>query len=375
MERKSNAISRDFNQRWLNRRLPVTGLFELTPRCTLDCKMCYVHMTPEQMGERRELSTEQWLKIVDEAVEAGLLTAALTGGECMMHPGFWEIYSRLRNSGVITSVNTNAFALTDAQIARFCELQPSSIRITLYGASAEDYARLTGHGEAFARVVENIKKLRAAGLRVKLASTLTKYNASSMWKIYDLARDLGLRLGITAELYTPYEETGREVESASLSREELLEFLLAYKKHLGREPFRNEPIPELPSRRDDLPPEFGMRCGSGNNFFFLHWDGTLAPCFNFKGKCKVHDVGFAAAWEAAKQEAAAYPQPVECLRCKLLQSCTPCVFLRQNPKDPGHANPERCRLTLEQYNRGLTTLDQKAAAADESARLQLPDEC
>ena len=59
MERKSNAISRDFNQRWLNRRLPVTGLFELTPRCTLDCKMCYVHMTPEQMGERRELSTEQ----------------------------------------------------------------------------------------------------------------------------------------------------------------------------------------------------------------------------------------------------------------------------------------------------------------------------
>ena len=29
--------------------VPVSGTFELTPRCNLRCRMCYVRMTPEQM--------------------------------------------------------------------------------------------------------------------------------------------------------------------------------------------------------------------------------------------------------------------------------------------------------------------------------------
>ena len=33
---------------------PIDGAFELTPLCNLDCKMCYVHLRPEQFqpGER-----------------------------------------------------------------------------------------------------------------------------------------------------------------------------------------------------------------------------------------------------------------------------------------------------------------------------------
>lgn len=30
--------------------IPITGLFEFTPRCTLDCEMCYVHLSPSQMS-------------------------------------------------------------------------------------------------------------------------------------------------------------------------------------------------------------------------------------------------------------------------------------------------------------------------------------
>ena len=29
--------------------IPVSGIFELTPRCNLQCKMCYVRLTPDQM--------------------------------------------------------------------------------------------------------------------------------------------------------------------------------------------------------------------------------------------------------------------------------------------------------------------------------------
>ena len=149
MEANQNALYARNKQRWRQLRVPVSPYFELTPRCTLDCKMCYIHLTPEQMGDRKELSTEQWMRITDEAVEAGMLYVVLTGGECMLHPGFWEIYDHLLDKGVVVTVNTNAYTLTDADIERFRCRPPAGFRVTLYGASEEGYERCTGR-RAFA---------------------------------------------------------------------------------------------------------------------------------------------------------------------------------------------------------------------------------
>ena len=29
--------------------IPISGTFELTPRCNFNCKMCYVHLQPEEI--------------------------------------------------------------------------------------------------------------------------------------------------------------------------------------------------------------------------------------------------------------------------------------------------------------------------------------
>ena len=42
-----------------DRGVPVSGVFELTPLCNLDCKMCYVHLRKEQMRGAQLLSAEQ----------------------------------------------------------------------------------------------------------------------------------------------------------------------------------------------------------------------------------------------------------------------------------------------------------------------------
>ena len=36
--------------------IPLSGLFELTPFCNLDCKMCYVHLNKDQMNGRKLLT-------------------------------------------------------------------------------------------------------------------------------------------------------------------------------------------------------------------------------------------------------------------------------------------------------------------------------
>ena len=52
--------------------IPISGSFELTPLCNLDCKMCYVHLQPNQIKQsERLLTVTEWKKIISEAVDAG----------------------------------------------------------------------------------------------------------------------------------------------------------------------------------------------------------------------------------------------------------------------------------------------------------------
>ena len=50
---------------------PIGGSFELTPLCNLDCKMCYVHLTPQQLQTQKNgiLSGAQWIEIIRQASE------------------------------------------------------------------------------------------------------------------------------------------------------------------------------------------------------------------------------------------------------------------------------------------------------------------
>ena len=78
--------------------IPISGTFELTPRCNFNCRMCYVHLKPEQIPKfGRELNAKEWLCIAEEAKEAGTTWLCITGGEPLMHPEFETIYKELVN--------------------------------------------------------------------------------------------------------------------------------------------------------------------------------------------------------------------------------------------------------------------------------------
>ncbi len=351
---------------WKRQRVPFAVFYELTPRCTFDCRMCYVHLTPEQMGERKELSTEDWLRIVDRSLKEGMLYCVLTGGECMLHEGFWQIYERILAGGVVLSVNTNAYALTDADIARFAANPPASIRITLYGASEEVYERLTGR-RAFARVVENIKKLKAAGLSPKLSATMSRWNMQDFPEMLLLAQRLGLRMKYSFDLSAPNADTGRCFEDFAPTPEEIVEAELAGWRALGIKPYQNEPITELPARLPDDPNSVRLTCEAGRGSYTIHWDGRFSSCLNVPTEIHIQDHTFEEAWAAVYEQIEQFPMPAECQTCRLRPVCARCSLLRQDQKEPLHCDPYRCRVTHLRYNAGLLTLkaDEKAKPEEE----------
>ena len=87
--------------------VPLNGQFELTPLCNFDCKMCYAHLTPEQLQEQPIMSVPQWKDLMHQAWEMGMMKATLTGGECLTYPGFKELYLYLHSLGCEIIVLTN----------------------------------------------------------------------------------------------------------------------------------------------------------------------------------------------------------------------------------------------------------------------------
>ena len=185
MSRQNNALpqmveplwSTYIHQKGARLGLPVTGTFELTPRCNFNCNMCYVHQTEAQaaQGGRRELTTAEWLAIAEEARKAGMVFLLLTGGEPLLRPDFPELLHALKNMGFLVSVNSNGSLLRGELLEAVKQDPPLRFNITLYGGSNATYERLCGRA-MFQEVVDNLRALKDAGIPVRLNVSVTPDN-------------------------------------------------------------------------------------------------------------------------------------------------------------------------------------------------------
>ena len=148
--------------------LPMYGYFELTARCNLDCRMCYVHKSDIAAALAGELSAAEWKRIFDDAIAAGMKHALFTGGECLLRKDFEELYLYLYNRGICMDVNTNGLLLTEEKAELFAQHPPRRLQISLYGSNDDGYERVTGHRE-YARVIRALDLLKARGIRPHIA--------------------------------------------------------------------------------------------------------------------------------------------------------------------------------------------------------------
>ena len=331
--------------------VPLSGSFELTPLCNLGCKMCYVHLNRDQMQGADLLPTEVWKDIMTQAVEAGMMYASLTGGECLTYPGFKDLYLYLASMGVETRVLSNAVALDESMASFFASRPPASVQVTLYGASEEGYERVTGR-RVFSRVMENVRRLRDLGIPLVIAVTPNAFMTDGP-QVVRLLHEEGFPFVINSGLMRPREETGRRTADAGLDA-----YVEMAKLQLSLTGETIEPecdVDELPDPSSaSAPAARGVRCGAGRSSFAVDWRGRMRPCNTFP--CEPVDVlalGFAESWRRTNQTVLEYPLPAECEGCFYQNVCKHCVSEHAAGAEPGHASPEICRWVKRMVAEGL----------------------
>ncbi len=334
--------------------VPISGTFELTPLCNLDCKMCYVHLNREQMHGAQLLPVDTWKDIMQQAIDAGMMYARLTGGECLTYPGFQELYCFLQDRGIEVAVLSNGVLMDEAHVAFFKQHPPAGIQVTLYGASEEGYEHVTGH-RMFERVLGNLKRLREAGIPLSIAVTPNAFMTDGT-DIIRLLHDEGFYFGINAGLMAPREETGRKLADASLDT--YVDMLRLQYKLSGRDIGPQCDPDSLPDPQTEAKAsERGVTCGAGRSAFSIGWDGKMRPCNTFP--CEPADVltlGFAESWKRVNQIALNFQRPAECEACRYSPICKICVSEHAAGAPVGHASRSCCEYGKRMVAEGFLKL-------------------
>jgi pyrroloquinoline quinone biosynthesis protein E len=168
--------------------VPVGLLAELTYRCPLRCTYC---SNPVNLRDYRpELSTADWLRVLGEARDLGVLQTHFSGGEPLLRRDLTELVAQARRLGMYTNLITSGIPLNAARLGELVDAGLDHLQLSIQDAdraAADAVAGIAAHDRK--RAVAAL--VRASGLAFTVNVVLHRANLDRLLSIAELAVALG----------------------------------------------------------------------------------------------------------------------------------------------------------------------------------------
>lgn len=166
--------------------VPFGLLAELTYRCPLRCPYC---SNPVDLSGA-ELSTDSWLRLLDEARELGVLQLHLSGGEPLARRDLTAITRHASALALYTNLVTSGIGLTPARLEELKEAGLDHVQLSIQDSQAETADLIAGI-KAHERKRAVAAMVVEAGLPLSINVVLHRHNVERMTQIAQLAEELG----------------------------------------------------------------------------------------------------------------------------------------------------------------------------------------
>lgn len=217
------------------------------------------------------MDTGHLLSVIDEVTAAGCLDILITGGEPLLRKDFSDIYRHIKLNGILVSVFTNGTLITDDVAALFKELPPQSVEISVYGATAATYERITGVTSSFEKCLAGITTLLEHNIAVRLKTILMTLNRHEFHAMENLARSLGVKFRFDPAIF-PCFDGDQSPLTLRVPPEEAVAFEFA-------DDDRSRDWKDFYAGYSDTSSlETVYYCGAGVTDFYIDPNGILQPC-------------------------------------------------------------------------------------------------
>lgn len=271
--------------------------FHITAKCDQSCKHCYMYNSPNYKPQiENPLTKEQALALIDEYfsfLEEFQCTGgyiAVTGGDPILSPNFWDILEHIRSFPMECKVIVlgNPFHIFEEEARRMFHLGVKAYQISLDGLrETHDYVRKPG---SFDESLRALRVLHQAGIEAAVAFTVSKLNAREFLPLYRFLRGLdyvdsfgfdrmvptGNGEHIAKEVFTPQEY--RQFLFDVIREEVLCGEELAVQKHdqMWRPMLFDLGLVDPACTNPENRFRSGCACGTGTTSILA--DGKIFPC-------------------------------------------------------------------------------------------------
>ncbi|HPW16906.1 MAG TPA: radical SAM protein [Candidatus Aminicenantes bacterium] len=312
---------------------------EVTARCNLDCRHCYINLPAgDRKARRRELGAGEIGRIGREAADLGAVWCLITGGEPLLRKDFFDIYRALAGKGLVLSLFTNATLVSAEHIRFFKKFPPREIEVTVYGNTRETYERVTRTPGSFEAFQRGLARLLGAGLPLRLKAMALRSNKHELAAIGDFCRrrtkdyyrfDPHLHLRFDRD-----EARNALIRAERLSGREVARLERSDPERFGalRDACGELPAPGPPGGAPVPDCRHIFRCGVGQRSFVVGPEGLFRPCLSLHHPDFLFDLrkgGLAEAWNEflprRLTRTSDRPEFLEkCAKCPVVNLCLWC---------------------------------------------------
>ena len=168
--------------------LPLAVLAEVTHRCPLQCPYCSNPIAMEPSSN--ELSTQDWLRVIGELADLGVLQIHFSGGEPTARRDLGQMIARATEVGLYTNLITSAVGLTRDKLAALSDAGLCHVQISVQGAEAALADRVGGYRGGHAKKLEAARWTRDLDLPLTVNAVMHRQNLHQLPAIIDMAVEM-----------------------------------------------------------------------------------------------------------------------------------------------------------------------------------------
>ena len=319
--------------RALQKRLPLSGTFELLPLCNMRCRMCYIVHENAGVISRTIKDVDYWSDLMDQAIDAGMLYALITGGEPFVYPGIRQLLERVNQKPIHLALNTNGTLLDRETVQWLKQTYPGRLNISLYGGSNETYGRLCKNPKGFDQVTNAFGLLNEYHIPFRVHTTLTPDNIGDYDRIIDVCNDYQAPLQMVYYMFPPYrKDQGMIPNDGRFSPDEAAEVAIRILRSKNPDPRQRRMLLEANCACMDQPERYslygngGIACRGGFSSVWVDWRGKISGCgIHTAEQIDLAQVPFKDAWQQIVASSEATRISEKCQYCKYRNICPSCV--------------------------------------------------
>ncbi len=248
--------------------IPPFLIASITSKCNLHCAGCYSrcnHATTDAEPVS-QLTSEEWLRIFDEADELGISFILLAGGEPMLRRDIIEAAGKKQD--ILFPIFTNGTFIDEKYFALFDKCR-NLVPIMSIEGSREITDNRRGKG-IYDKLIANMEEFRKRGLIFGASVTVTTQNYKEVTsdEFLNSLSDRGCKAVIFVE-YVPVTEESSDLAPSDTEREYLMNEIQRLREERPEMVYIAFPGDEKSS---------GGCVAAGRGFFHINSHGGAEPC-------------------------------------------------------------------------------------------------